>query len=152
MTFLRAAIPADCLAVAALESELFGADAWSPAAVAEELGQRGPQWRRALVAVDGRSVVGYAVLLESGDNADVARIGVSRSHQRRGLATALLASAIEQARAAGSRRLLLEVAADNAAALSLYARHGFTEIARRPRYYSGDVDAVVMQRLLDPVR
>lgn len=36
--------------------------------------------------------------------------------------------------------------ADNPAAESLYVSEGFTEIARRPRYYQpDDVDAVVMR-------
>ena len=41
--------------------------------------------------------------------------------------------------------MLLEVAADNDAAQALYASAGFVEIARRPGYYPGGRDAVVMR-------
>lgn len=41
--------------------------------------------------------------------------------------------------------MLLEVAADNGAALGLYASLGFATINRRARYYTGGVDALVME-------
>jgi ribosomal-protein-alanine N-acetyltransferase len=40
------------------------------------------------------------------------------------------------AAARGATRLFLEVADDNAAALALYARAGFSEAGRRPGYYA----------------
>ena len=46
---------------------------------------------------------------------------------------------------------MLEVRADNAAAIRLYRRHGFERLAVRRGYYQpGDVDAWVMR--LRPVR
>jgi [ribosomal protein S18]-alanine N-acetyltransferase len=45
--------------------------------------------------------------------------------------------------------VLLEVRADNDAAIRLYERHGFERIAVRRRYYQpGDVDAHIMRRRL----
>ena len=38
------------------------------------------------------------------------------------------------------------MAEGNAAALAFYAAEGFTEVARRRRYYRDGADAVVMQR------
>ncbi|MBK5217865.1 MAG: ribosomal-protein-alanine acetyltransferase, partial [Propionibacteriales bacterium] len=52
---------------------------------------------------------------------------------------------IEQAGVACCERLLLEVAADNTAALAMYADHGFVEISRRHGYYTGGRDAVILQ-------
>ena len=50
---------------------------------------------------------------------------------------------------AGSRRVLLEVRADNDAARRLYDRAGFEVISVRRRYYQpGDVDALVMRLLV----
>ena len=47
---------------------------------------------------------------------------------------------------AGCERMLLEVDAGNRPAGAFYRRHGFDEIARRPRYYPSGADAVVMAR------
>ena len=47
----------------------------------------------------------------------------------------LLRAALARAAAAGSARVFLEVAEDNAAARALYLRHGFAQVGRRPAYY-----------------
>ena len=44
---------------------------------------------------------------------------------------------------------MLEVRADNAAAVGLYERSGFAVLSTRRRYYQpGDVDAIVMRKSL----
>lgn len=135
----RDAGPSDVEAVAELEEVLFGVDAWSSGTVAEEL--TGPD-RVALVAQDDSgAVVGYVVVRRAGDVEDLQRLGVHPDHRRRGVARALLAGARERA---VTSRLLLEVAADNDAALAFYAVEGFERIDRRRRYYRAGQDAVVM--------
>ena len=134
---LRPATVEDVPAVARLEAELFGVDAWSADGVLEELtGDR----RTALVADQDGRVVGYVVTLDSGDVVDLQRVAVHPAHRRRGLARELLAAA-----GTGSR-MLLEVASGNEPALAFYAAEGFTEIHRRRRYYRDGADAVVMER------
>lgn len=136
---LRPATADDVDAVAALEAEVFGADAWSRAAVRSELtGER----RVALVAC-APDVVGYAVTVSAGDVVDLQRIAVRPEHRRQGLASRLLAAVSELA---GGDRMLLEVRAGNTAALAFYAAEGFAEIDRRRRYYRDGSDAVVMER------
>jgi ribosomal-protein-alanine acetyltransferase len=137
---VRPASADDVAAVHALERDLFGADAWSEASVRAEL--TGPR-RTAVVACDGRELVGYAVAAEVGDAVDLQRVAVRPEHRRRGLAHALLTAALD-----GAPRVLLEVAAGNTGALALYAAEGFTEIARRRRYYRDGSDAVVLKREL----
>lgn len=129
-------------AVAALEAEVFGADAWSPGQVAEEVG--GDRRRTWVVETDG-ALVGYAVTWRSGDVVDLQRIAVHPAHRQQGLARALLGAAVAAGRAEGADRMLLEVGAGNAAALSLYAAAGFVEIDRRRRYYRDGADAVVLR-------
>ena len=63
----------------------------------------------------------------------------------------LLDTLVERTRARGEEHLLLEVRADNAPALALYDRAGFTRLTTRRRYYPGDVDAHVMRLTLEGV-
>ncbi len=133
---IRPATTDDVAAVAALEAEIFGVDAWTTAMVAEEL--TGPR-RRAWVADD---VVGYAVTLHTDDVVDLQRIAVAPAHRRRGVARALLDVAMRES--SGSR-MLLEVSAANETAVAFYAAAGFVQIGRRARYYKDGTDAVVMR-------
>ncbi len=148
---LRAATAGDVAAVVALESSLFGPDAWSEAQVREELtGERRSAWVATgatgpAPGAAGPAVAGYAVTLTAGEVVDLQRIGVHPDHQRRGLARLLLDAAVGAARAEGADRMLLEVSAANQAALALYEAAGFEEIDRRRRYYRDDTDAVVMR-------
>jgi ribosomal protein S18 acetylase RimI-like enzyme len=131
---LRPGEEGDVDALAALERELFGVDAWSVESVRDEL-----LAGRVAVATDP-DVVGYVVTRQAGDVVDLMRIAVARSCRRRGLAGALLAEVTSDV------RMLLEVSAENAGALAFYAAEGFVEIARRRRYYRDGSDAVVMER------
>jgi ribosomal-protein-alanine N-acetyltransferase len=136
---IRPATADDAAEVADLELRLFGADAWSPASVREEL--TGPR-RRALVARTSRPpgrLLGYVVTAAAGDTVDLQRIGVDPASQRRGIARDLLR------RVSTGRRMLLEVSAENAAARAFYTAAGFVEVGRRRRYYRDGSDAVVMQ-------
>ena len=136
----------DVAAVAALERRAFGPDAWSEHAVAEELAAPG---RHALVAQDGGALVGYAVTRVVDEVADVQRVVVADDARRGGVATRLVQELLTRASAAGVRTALLEVSADNRAALDFYAGLGFAEIDRRPAYYRDGSDALVMQRHLE---
>ena len=132
---LRPATAADVDALAALEADLFDADAWTPASVEAEVTAG-----RVLVA-DDAGLSGYVVTLAAGDVLDLMRIAVRQDRRRHGLAHALLEAA------STDRRMLLEVSERNAGAIAFYAAEGFTEIARRDRYYRDGSAAVVMERL-----
>jgi [ribosomal protein S18]-alanine N-acetyltransferase len=137
---VRKATGSDVDGVAALESAVFGGDAWSRDSVLQELTS---PLRQVYVAVDARGDVrGYVVVLGLGDVADLQRIAVAETHRRRGVAAALLGACDLSAYG----RVVLEVRADNEAALAFYCRHGFTEVSRRRGYYADGADAVEMQR------
>jgi ribosomal-protein-alanine N-acetyltransferase len=141
---VRAAKPSDLEPVTALDADLFGADAWSPTAMAAELGAE--ESRFVVVAMSGTALTGYAILLTLGEVADVQRIGVAREAQRSGVGSMLLNVLVASAVGSGCARMLLEVSAENLSASAFYHRHGFSEVARRPGYYSGGAAAVVMAR------
>ncbi|MEP6665137.1 MAG: GNAT family N-acetyltransferase [Nocardioidaceae bacterium] len=150
MTEIRVARRFDLDALVALEFELFGASAWSPRSVEGEFDAVGES-RFIVVAEDvgaggETAVVGYAIGAYVAGVGDAQRVAVTPGHRRRGLATRLLGELLVEAERRACERVLLEVAAANAAAVALYARAGFKAVDRRPRYYPGEVDALVMMR------
>ena len=144
MTVVRSAVPADVAAVSRLEDECLGADAWSEGLVREGIEGALPTVAY-LVAEVADEVVGHAVVSTAGDIAELQRIAVDATHRRAGVATALLAGVLEAAGRTEADRLLLEVREDNPAATAFYARSGFTEIDRRPRYFDDGATAVVLR-------
>jgi [ribosomal protein S18]-alanine N-acetyltransferase len=141
---VRPAVEADLPAVRAIDAEAFGRDAWTAAAwFAEWKGV--PTMRHLAVAVEDDRVVGYGIVATIADVADLHRIAVSADRRRHGLGAALVDALISEARRRGCTRMLLEVEASNEAALALYGRLGFAEIARREAYYGAGRDALVLE-------
>lgn len=95
---------------------------------------------------------GFAMSRVVVDEAEVLTVAVIPSARRAGLATSLLQHHLARLATAGARRVFLEVAEDNVAAIKLYQRHGFDEIARRNAYYARakgpPATAIVMERVL----
>jgi [ribosomal protein S18]-alanine N-acetyltransferase len=129
----------DVAQVSALEAELFGRDAWSPKLVEGELTHH---LRQSVVAAEGDTLIGYAVLFAVGDTVDLEQIAVSVHHRRRGVALALL----DGLSIASFPRVLLEVRADNQPAIGLYGSVGFEVVTTRRSHYADGGDALVMQR------
>ena len=144
---LREARWTDVPALAALERELFPHDAWSEATWWAELAGR-PR-RDYVVVDDADGVCGYAGLDHGGDVADVMTLAVASRARGRGLGRLLVDELERRARGRGAASVLLEVRADNGAARALYEAGGYAVLATRARYYQpGDVDAIVMRKLL----
>jgi len=102
--------------------------------------------------VDERGImVGYAVVMPVVDEAHLLNLSVAADRQRQGIGGEMLETLCDMAAQRGLTRMLLEVRPSNAAALALYAGHGFVEIGRRRGYYpaaDGREDAMVMGRPL----
>ena len=144
---LREARWTDVPALAALELELFPDAAWSEETWWAELAGR-PR-RDYVVVDDGEGVVGYAGLDHGGDVADVMTVAVAPRARGHRLGRRLLDELERRAGARDTASLLLEVRADNSAARALYEGNGYAVLATRHRYYQpGDVDALVMRKLL----
>jgi ribosomal-protein-alanine N-acetyltransferase len=88
------------------------------------------------------------------DEAEILTLAVAPEARRRGRARALLKAAQAHAAAGGARRLVLEVAEDNAPARALYAAAGFGPVGRRRGYYDraagAAADALVLAKDLAP--
>ncbi len=98
--------------------------------------------------LDG-TMVGYAVLMPSVDEAHLLTIGISADHQRKGLGVEVMGRMMTMAHESGFNRILLEVRPSNAPALALYRKCGFRQIGLRRGYYPADnngrEDAIVME-------
>lgn len=174
---LREMRAGDLDAVAALEAELFGGEAWSPVLLRAELAAaQGREADRRYVVVEGgdgsadsadsadsartadsagcaeasRAILGYAGLWfgDGRGNADLLTIATAARARRLGLARAMLAHLIDRARDAGCGAVLLEARASNGAAQALYRSLGFAPIGRRRRYYSAPAEDAVVMRLV----
>lgn len=133
-------------AAAALETRLFGADAWPVEAFWSELAHCDSRYY-VVVERDDR-VLGYAGLLAvtGGPDADVLTLAVDPAEQRRGWGDRLMQCLLAEARRRRCTNVLLEVRAGNAAAVALYEGHGFERVGVRRRYYADGDDALVMRR------
>jgi ribosomal-protein-alanine N-acetyltransferase len=107
-----------------------------------------------LVACDARhKVVGFAMLRLLGDDAELMTIAIEPKFRSKGVATALMRACFEDLLMTPSKRMILEVAADNPAAIKLYTRLGFTKLSERKGYYARPdgqpATALVMARTLE---
>jgi ribosomal-protein-alanine N-acetyltransferase len=100
------------------------------------------------VAREGDAVAGFLVAWHLPGESQVAELGVHPDFRRRGLARSLMRDAIGEARSRRASVVTLEVRAGNAAALKLYETEGFAVVGRRPTYYEGREDALLMEKKL----
>ena len=129
--------------IATLEKECF-ADPWSVNAITSELHNPLSLW---LVALDGDRVVGYVGSQSVLDGADVMNLAVSGEYRRRGVARQLMLLLEEKLKDKGVWMLALEVRVSNTAAISLYESLGFSQVGRRPRYYTNPrEDAFILRK------
>ena len=92
-------------------------------------------------------ILGFVILRRAADEGELFQIAVEAAHRRSGVADALMEAALDWARGCGISKTFLEVRKSNAAAISLYAKHGFKEMSLRKEYYDEPVeDAVIFVR------
>lgn len=138
--------PADLDEVLAIERLSFSTP-WSRGAFLYEMRQN-PAARCwvARGAPPGPAVLAYLCLWEIPPEIHITNVAVHPELRRQGIARALLAAILEDARRRGLTLALLEVRPNNAEALGLYEGLGFQIVGRRKGYYfdTGE-DALLMQ-------
>lgn len=137
---------ADAALAAALHSACFEDDPWPVSAFSDLLAIPGTF---GLLAIEADAPLGFLLCRAAADECEVLTLAVLATAQRRGIGRSLLLRGFEHAEALGARRVFLEVAVDNTAAIGLYRCVGFTQTALRPAYYrrrkpQKRVDAAVM--------
>jgi ribosomal-protein-alanine N-acetyltransferase len=142
-------IPLD-IAMTEVAAALHGAagfhEPWTARAFADLLAMAGAA---GLLALADREPIGLVLWRIAADQAEILTICTLPGQRRTGVGRHLLAAAIGAMHADGARRLFLEVAVDNDAAIGLYRALGFTDEGRRRSYYAGPhgpVDALILGR------
>lgn len=138
---LRPLTGADASDLAALEADIF-ADSWDASRFVELLASKRFV---AFGAVHGTELLAYVTAYSIDGELEIVNVAVRENMRGYGLGTRLVANFLEQARACGVRRVVLEVRAGNAAALALYTRVGFVSVGVRKGYYATPVeDALIL--------
>ena len=115
---------------------------WSERAYLAELTAR--HSRPWVAEAEGR-VAAVLVLWMVVDEAHIATLAVHPDFRRRGIASALLRFALDEAAEEGAVTALLEVRAGNESAKALYRRFGFEIVGKRAAYYKDNgEDALLM--------
>ena len=137
-------------AVARLESQVMGSDAWCEAQVVDELPRADRTWWAAYEVADPRKrtvdaaeakLIGYAGGWVVDGQVQVLKVATDPAYRRRGIAQELLARIALDARDLGAREMTLEESASNTGAHAFYERLGLSCVGTRPRYYSDREDA-----------
>jgi len=110
--------------------------------LAEEQDGRDPEALH-LVGVRDGAVLATCRLLHDGDTVKLGRMAVAPDARRRGVASALLAEAEDQAHALGARRIGL---AAQTGALGLYERAGYA--AHGERFLDAGIEHLMMDKRL----
>jgi ribosomal-protein-alanine N-acetyltransferase len=138
------------IAMAEVAAALHGAagfhEPWSARAFADLITMPGTA---GCLALADEEPIGLALWRIAADEAEILTICTLPERRRVGAGRRLLAAAVDAVAAAGGRRLFLEVAVDNTAAIGLYRAFGFGEEGRRKGYYrgsNGTLDALILGR------
>ncbi len=126
-----------------LEKDCFSMP-WSENAILGEVDNPLALW---IVATDGEKVVGYVGSQSVLGEADMMNIAVDAEYRRQGIGKNLVWVLIERLKEKGVHCLTLEVRASNNAAINLYKELDFTQVGRRPNYYSNPKeDALILRK------
>jgi ribosomal-protein-alanine N-acetyltransferase len=126
-----------------IDKQAFNASAWSLPTFWSELTQRN---RYYLALVDeNKEIMGFGGIAFNGADADIQTMVIKPEFQKKGYGKKLLDALLEKVYENKSKRVFLEVVAENKPAISLYLSRKFEQIAQRSNYYPDGSDAVIMQ-------
>lgn len=135
---VRAAAAGDLEAAASVAAER-SATKWTFSTLRGELSRPDAVF---LVAVDGPSLLGYAVARAV--DGELRLLDIASAVDGEGAGRALWAGLVEAGRRRGLKKLTLEVSLNNLRAREFYLAAGAVEAGRRPRFYPDGSDAVLM--------
>lgn len=114
-------------------------DFWKPLNLKSELENITSKY---IVAKEGNTIVGFAGIWFSVDDAHITNIVVRKDFRNKGIGSLLLERLIELAKC--KTAFTLEVNVKNKIAQKLYFKYGFEILGIRKKYYDGIEDAYIM--------
>ena len=94
-----------------------------------------------------QQLIAFVIVWLVVDELTIMNVATAATHQRQGIARALLSWTLSWGHGQGAAMTLLEVRVGNVAARALYTSMGFEQIGQRRGYYADGEDAIVMQRV-----
>lgn len=138
---LRVVTAEDLPVVQEIERQAF-AHPWSAELLRRELTH---EWSTILLAEEDGCILGFLIFWVVHDEVHILNVATRPEQRNRGIATAILAEALERGRKRNCTLATLEVRRSNAPALHIYERFGFRPVGVRPNYYVDEgEDAIVM--------
>jgi [ribosomal protein S18]-alanine N-acetyltransferase len=101
-----------------------------------------------LVAEQNNQVVGFILFDYRRAVGHITTIDLHPDQRRRGLGNRFMRLAEDHLRERGVRRIVLEVATNNAAAIAFYRGNGFATGRLLPHYYREGTDAYLMEKAI----
>jgi [ribosomal protein S18]-alanine N-acetyltransferase len=96
---------------------------------------------------DGK-IAGFTIGEQWRHRGHIVTLDVSQDFRRHGIGSQLIQACEEHFAGSGCGLVLLETAVNNLGAISFYKRHGYAVLKTIPRYYEGDLDALLMGKKL----
>ena len=130
-------------AIADIEKECFSVP-WSEKSLKEELENEQAFF---LVCLKDNEVAGYIGIIDICGECNITNVAVGEKFRNKGVASALIKKAIDDAIERNSDFITLEVRKSNIPALNLYTKHGFENVGERRNFYTHPTeDAVLMTK------
>jgi [ribosomal protein S18]-alanine N-acetyltransferase len=143
---IRSAVLNDVPAILAIEQQAPGAAHWTRDQY-NELVSSGV----VLVAAEAGRLCGFVCAQAVAGEWELENVVVATGFLRRGIANELMRMLIQRAKAEAASAILLEVRESNRAARTLYEKHRFREVGRRPAYYENPAEDGILYTLrLEP--
>ena len=139
--------PEQAADIAKLHAQVFS-PAWSEESITKLLEHPASTAFIAVHSGPTRTPIGFVLAQFVADEAEILSIGVAPDWQKKGVGRRLIDGLARALQRAEAKKVFLEVAADNDAALQLYSKAGFLGTGLRRGYYerpgAAPVDAVTL--------
>lgn len=101
-----------------------------------------------LLAEMGGNVAGFILTELAPDEGHIITLDVLEEYRRQGIGSLLLSAAEKEAASRGGKRMVLETATTNKAAIALWGKHGYRQVGTIEDYYGRGRDAFRMGKEL----
>ena len=139
---IRRAHREDYAALAAITSSHEIIPSWSEEIFAKE--EENPHAVTLVAELDGK-IAGFINFWVLRPETEINMIAVSPNFLRRKVASSLMKKMTEYAKKSLCKSIILDVRADNSAAISFYEKEGFLIEGKRPKFYNDKYDAILMR-------